>query len=454
MYRTAPIGTSLGALIACAPQACRRFLSNDRAAISPMMAVMLIPISGSIAYAVELGAWQYTQRSAQNAADAAAIAAASNNNQTGTGSTYLAEARAAAKPYGFINGQGNVTVTSAPVTCPVGATGSVCYEAVINTVLPLTFSSVLGFTGTQVLGSGRGQLINARAVATASGGGGTKEVCVLSLSSVGVTFQSNGGPKPDMAGCTIASNGGMTCNGHNLGATYGVAVGTNNGCGVNTISNASPISDPYAAKASNIPSSTCADSPSDNSLSADITGSVTYCGNLKLTKDISITGADSVITIKNGVLDLNGFTLKTTGTGTATVVFGGTNSSSRSHFLMSSKNKQGTIDIQAPTSTLNSWKGIAIYTDPNLTNNVSFTYAGNEPTWNITGLVYFPKADITFSGAVNKAANGTSCFVLVAYTVLVNGTANIFANNTQCASAGLSTPTTSVGTGTREKLVL
>jgi hypothetical protein len=61
---------------------------------------------------------------------------------------------------------------------------------------------------------------------------------------------------------------------------------------------------------------------------------------------------------------------------------------------------------------------------------------------------------VTFSGAVNKSANGAACFVLVSYTVLVNGTANIFANNTGCTSAGLTPPSEIVGSGaTREKLV-
>ena len=82
---------------------------------------------------------------------------------------------------------------------------------------------------------------------------------------------------------------------------------------------------------------------------------------------------------------------------------------------------------------------------------LDLTYAGNKPTWDITGLVYLPKANVTFSGAVNKSANGAACFVLVAYTVLVNGTGSIFANNTQCATAGLVPP--SGGGVTREKLV-
>jgi uncharacterized membrane protein len=50
------------------------------------------------------------QRSMQNPADAAAIAAATKGS-----STYAAEAAAVAAQYGFTKGSGNITVTAATV---------------------------------------------------------------------------------------------------------------------------------------------------------------------------------------------------------------------------------------------------------------------------------------------------------------------------------------------------
>ena len=440
----------------------RRLLQSEGAAISPMFALLLIPISGSIAFSVEMGGWYYVQRSAQNAADSAAIAAASNNNQTGTGSTFLAEARAAARPYGYINGQDNATVNSAVTTCPTGtAAGSICYEAIVTTVFPVSFSGVLGFTGSQVLGTGRGQLISARAVAT-SAGSGSKDICLLSLSNVGVTFQSNGGPKPDMSGCAIMSNGGMTCNGHDLGASYGLAAGTNNGCGLSKASNVPPVTDPYLDRAANIPSDDCGGSypqlnnsnkvASTNEISGNFSGVVKRCGDTQLTGNVVLSGTDTTFTVFNGRLDLNGYTISTATDANATIIFSGSDDPTYKHYPIDSSNGSDTdaaISIKAPTSGV--WSGVAVYQDPALTTNVSFQYAGNKPTWNITGLVYLPKADVQFSGAVNKNADGASCFVLVAYTILVNGTANIFANNTQCSTAGLGTPQATVAT--RERLV-
>lgn len=456
-----------GAAVLCF---ARRFLRAQAAAISPMFALLLVPIAGSVAYAVELGGMYYVQRSLQNAADAAALAAASNNNQTGTGTTPQIEARAAAKPYGYVNGQSNVTVVAGSTVCPPGVTaGSDCYEAIITDTFPLSFSRLVGFLGSGGTGS---QLITARAVATAAGGpgGGGEDICVWSLSPQPSSFTSNGGPRPDMAGCSLLSNGGMTCNGHNLNADYGIAGGISSGCGNDQVSGATIPADPYAELASNIPSSalpSCGGtfhqlSGNGNNVTVHannrITGSPAwtgtqrvFCGDVQLTGNVTLGSGNTTIIIENGRLDLNGYRLQTTGNAAATVVFSGNNNATYRHYPMSSKNKSGTIDIKAPTS--GAWSGVALYQDPAVTTNTSFTYAGNEPTWNITGLVYLPHADVTFSGVVNKAGNGTSCFVLVAYTVLVNGTGQILAN-TECASSGLTPPNVTLGSSTREKLVL
>jgi len=70
--------------------------------------------------------------------------------------------------------------------------------------------------------------------------------------------------------------------------------------------------------------------------------------------------------------------------------------------------------------------------------------AGNSPTWDCTGLVYLPNSNVTFSGAVDKSANGASCFVMVSYTLTINATGDILKNG-GCAAAGLSMPSNLVG---------
>ncbi len=117
-----------------------------------------------------------------------------------------------------------------------------------------------------------------------------------------------------------------------------------------------------------------------------------------------------------------------------TIVFTGSNNAS-SHIPTGG----GTLDIAAPTS--GTWSGMALYQDPSLTTNVDISAAGNSPTWNISGMVYLPNSNVTLSGAVSKASNGTTCFGLVVADITINGTGDIFANDTGCSAAGLNLPT-------------
>jgi len=88
---------------------------------------------------------------------------------------------------------------------------------------------------------------------------------------------------------------------------------------------------------------------------------------------------------------------------------------------------------------------MVLYQDPNLSDtgttpgNLDISAAGNSPTWDLTGMVYLPNSNVTFSGAVNKSSNGLSCFGLTVGDILINGTADIL-SNTQCAAAGVSLP--------------
>lgn len=84
---------------------------------------------------------------------------------------------------------------------------------------------------------------------------------------------------------------------------------------------------------------------------------------------------------------------------------------------------------------------MAIYQDPALTSGVNWSAAGSSPTWNVTGLIYLPKAAVTVSGIVNKASNGHNCFALVVDTFLSNGTTTFLEKQTECPQAGLKPPT-------------
>lgn len=409
-----------------------------------MFALMAPMFVGGLGLGMETGLWYVDQRNIQNASDASALAAAAD----GTASNYANVANAVAAQYGFQNGVNGVTVTpSNTATCPSG--GNNCYSVAITMKQQLYLLPVVGYSGNTTINGSAAQAIQAAATATANGV--THQYCILTLSTISASLDTNGAPKANLAGCNIMSDGGATCNGHNLGATYGDAAGTNNGCGVTETSDVSAVKDPYAKLANNIPNNPCSSYPQEDSHggglpntnkfsgSVNWSGNVVICGDMQLTGDLTINApAGATIVIENGQLDTNGYTIQTANGSGATIVFSGTNGGSYTH----SPTGGGTLNIQAPTS--GPWAGVAVYQDPNITSGVDINYTGNSPTFDITGLIYLPNSNVSMSGAINKSAYGASCIVMVAYTLLINGTADILANG-GCPQAGLTMPSNQVG---------
>jgi Flp pilus assembly protein TadG len=417
----------------------RGFLDERSGVVAVLVALALPVLAGTMGLAAETSYWYVHQRGMQNAADAAAIAAATNGT-----ATYAAEAQASAAKDGFQNGSGNITVTA---TIPAGCTAKCKYTVTVSDKVPLFLSRVVGYLGT----GGKGTTtLSATAVAQ---NGGAYPYCILALSgSVTTDIISHGGPKANLNGCNIMSDSNSTCTGHNLGAAVGDAHGTNNGCGIIQNSNMPVVKDPYKYLAPNIPADTCGGSfpknypqeptskkgtplPASNQWSGSysLSGYKVVCGDQQLTNNTTIDApSNAVLVIENGQLDSNGYTLQTTAGSGLTVVFTGSNNAS-SHIPTGG----GTLDIVAPTS--GTWSGMVLYQDPSLTTNVDISAAGNSPTWDLTGMVYLPNSNVTFSGAVNKSSHGLSCFGLTVGDILINGTADIL-SNTQCAAAGVSLP--------------
>jgi Flp pilus assembly protein TadG len=431
--------------------------SNSSGNMMMLSAIAMPVLVGMAGLAIEGGNWYQTKRLMQNAADSAAIAAATNN----TASRYAYEAKAVTGQYGFTDGSSNTTVTASnTATCPGG--GSTCYSVTISKNVSLVFSRLIGFMGSTALGSGRAITLNS--VAVASRANTTREYCILALNTIGTALTSNGAPNADLNGCNVMSDSNATCNGHDLDAAIGDAAGINNGCGDVQNSNVPYVADPYSGLATNIPSDTCGSYPQatihNNGKTVTSVGSATgisgsyattgnwvVCGDLVLTGDVTLTGSSVVIVIYNGDFLTNGNTITTASGAAATIVFAG--SSSYSHI----PNTTGTIDIKAPTS--GTWSGVALYQDPNMTasSGLDIDYRGNNPktpVWNISGLIYMPKANVSFSGVVNKASNGGACFGMVVWTLLINGNGSIFEQGS-CAPSGLTLPSNSISD--RGKLV-
>jgi Flp pilus assembly protein TadG len=436
--------------------------SNQSGTIAVMMALAFPMLIAAFGLGFEVTNWYLRSRSMQNAADAAVIAAATNGS-----SNYDIEAAAVATQYGYTDGVNNVTVTASnAATCPTDPSITPpCYSVTINSMVPIYLTEVVGYQGNATLNGAREQILTGAAVAVRA----TIQtpICLLGLDTSGTAIRTNGAPNTDFTGCTVMSNSTATCNGSNLKATMGIAHSANNGCGIKQYSNVPVVSDPYASMASNIPTdlpTRCSNSyPQESSHgstwsggttwsgtktltgTASLAGNTLICGDLRLTGDVTIDApSGSVLYIENGLLDLQGHTLSTAVGSGVTIVFTGTNTGSSQHFP-TDNGGAGMLNIEAPKT--GPFAGMAIYQDPSLTHNVDFTYAGNSPTWNITGGVYLPNADITLSGAINKSTNGAVCMVMVTKDVTVDGTGSIYAqtpDGSGCQAAGLTMPTATI----------
>src|SRR5258708_32073990 len=180
-----------------------RVMRERRGTVAIMFAFLTPVLMGSLALGFETSNWYVTKRNEQNAADAAAIAAATNGS-----ANYAAEAKAVTANYGFADGVDNVTVTASnSATCPSG--GNTCYSVTITKTVPLYLSRVVGYSG-----NGGSQSLGA--VAIAKQGTQQRQYCLLALDAVGTDLVANGGPQADFSGCSIMSDASAVCHGSNL----------------------------------------------------------------------------------------------------------------------------------------------------------------------------------------------------------------------------------------------
>jgi Flp pilus assembly protein TadG len=334
-----------------------RLREDQRGTVSVIMGFLIIPLVGALGIGFEVSNWYMNGRGMQNAADAAALAAATNG-----GANYDVEAKAVAAQYGFVDGANNISVTASnTAACPGG--GNTCYGVTISGAVPLLVSQIVGYQGDTTLNGAAAKVLNAVAVAKAMVQ--PQPLCMVALAGSGAAqgIRTNGSPVANLNGCNVMSNTAAQCNGSNLGAGLGLAHGSSNGCGVKSVSGVDVVTDPYSGLASNIPalsSSGCGGNypqetrhgstysvTTTNQLSGSldlVAGNNFKCGDQMLTADTVINtppGTPAVLVIENGQLDLNGHSLTTSSGSEVTVVFSGDNSGSYTHAPTDNTNGSG-----------------------------------------------------------------------------------------------------------------
>ena len=380
----------------------RKFVNDTSGAVLLYVAFMSTVVLGIAGLAIDTGHWYASQRAAQGAADAAAVAAAREL----AWSDDIADLTAAANELALMNGfeAAAVTVNHPPLNGPsAGNSGAV--EVIVQQPTP-------GFFSTLFLGDG-GVEVSARSVAGSVGGAPACLIALEPTERYGLLL--TGGSSIVADGCMLQINSAnekaMKLGGSGAGITADVtAVVGDIEAGAELISPEAQISAPAMADplASLAPppydSSTCDETNYLTGSSATVTlNPGVYCGGIKVESGADVTFNPGIYIIKDGQLLAKSGSMMTgdgvgfyfTGDDATFELTGGASA----HF-------------SAPTS--GPMAGVIFYADPvtapNDEKSASVVGGGGDTVFE--GTLYFPNQDIDYTG-------GSTATIPAPYTMII-----------------------------------
>lgn len=384
-------------------------------------AISLVVLVGMLGLGIDMGVLRYEKRLQQTAADAAAIAGASDLRYNG-GAGVVPAAQAAASTNGFdSDGDSNVSDCNAPN----GKVGKVCVqvdsagttggpltgphagnanyvEVLVSAVHPTYFSRIFGK---------KTATVTARAVAGNVGNAGPNGTCLyaLGLSAIlGINLSQvinvEAGATLDANACGILANGSI----------LGNVLGTVNGLVCTLLSSCTPpsmptIPDPLAYLAQTPPPAGSCTAQSGNLTAGNVTLTPgNFCNGISISGNASVTFSPGVYTISgsSGLSFTGNGTVQGSGvmfymSPTAGSVMWGTGG--------------GETNLSAPTSSdasTGAVGGVLFWQDQSDTNPATINGNG---TSSLNGTMYFPGTTVTFGG--NGSVNAG---IVVAGSLAVN----------------------------------
>jgi hypothetical protein len=400
-------------------------LIEDRSGATAMIvglgATMLVGFAG---IGTEMGLWYFNHRNLQNAADSAAMSAEAAIYQKNP--NYVAEAKATAARYGFVDGTGGVSVTvnKPPASGPnVGNVDDI--EVIISEPQTRLFTAM--FSNSAITQT-------ARAVAQIQTNGNG---CVVTLDkNTIVDVFNNGNVTLDLIACDLYVNsnandaldqvGNASINAHAAYVVGGISNTANASLHttLGTYTGVAPTADPYASVQQPTPDS-CTTQPQTISANATLSPG-TFCGGL------TITGGN--VTLNPGVYIIDGGQFAASGgaaiSGNGVTIF---LTGSGSNYATTQITGNATLNLTPPTT--GDTAGIGIFQDRNspaptcntdsscpVQNNIS----GNGAS--VTGVVYFPNQSLMWSG--NGSTASPQCSQIVALALKFAGNATFQTNCT------------------------
>lgn len=415
---------------------------NESGQALVLVAVSLVALIGVMGLAIDMGVLRYQKRLQQTAADAAAIAGATNliNTSDGPGSAgVVSGGMAASAANGFADtsstctsgcassgsvGYVTVTINNPPASGP--HTGDSNYvEALVSDVQPTFFARIFGVQSVPVI---------ARAVATAKSGYQFGPNCMWTLNPPTASIEGvnvNGSPTLNAPSCGILDNGNFNTKGNALTITAGTFGSSgdwvSNGPGgtVTCTSGQTPcpqtnltgITDPLAGLLT-------APTPS----LAPSTISISGGGNASCGTGCTYSSVDSTYYISQGTycsITINGVASDKVVFNPGVYVIEGTSGGCSSQSLNIPGNAtisgNGVMFYFTGSSTLNitgtptmnltapaagsTYPGLLFWQDPNDTNTNGPQLGGNNGS-QFNGIVYFPNDQLTYFG--NATSGGSN----------------------------------------------
>ncbi len=396
----------------------KKLRQDERGGVLVYTAVLMPILLGSAGIAVDVGNWYSNKRLTQNAADAAAVAAASEIRRTNLSVKIDEAADQGAAANGFDRSAGDVMDIRWPPTSGDSIGNPEAVEIIVYRSAPMFFSSIFMNAGFD---------ISARAVASVGSG----SACVYALNPTAASAVKVHGTAQVNLNCGVYSNSnnrlsvvesGSGC----LNATKIQTVGEDNGGCLNPtpITHATPFQDPLAGlpEPSFIGCTTTGKTSIGPGESRTLS-SGTFCNDITIRGTVHF--APGLYFMHGGAAHINA---DATVTGTDVIFFFDETSHTNDTFHI---NGQADVQLAAPADQSDLFAGVLIYQDRDLVGNYTHIFNGGA-TAALDGIIYVAGAQVQFNGGSTALANHV---VIIADTVDFGGNTEVeIINNTPAAA--------------------
>lgn len=405
MRSDTPFSARLEAVLRRTGGSFRRMLRDTSGNYAVIFAVSAPVLIGGMALGTEGGLWLYERHSVQNAADTAALSAATAYGANSQASL-TTQATAIASGYSFGGNTPTVTVNMPPSSgTHTGSNKAV--EVIVAISQPRLLTGLISRTPVTITG---------RAVALVGSPGNG---CVLSLDpTASAAISAQGTTNVSLNNCSIYDNSnsstGLSAGGSSAitalsASVVGGVTGAANFTTTNGITTgAPPVADPYASVA--MPSYSGCNYNNDTEKNTVTLSPGVFCGGLQLNAGANVTLQPGVYIMNHGDLKISGGATLT-GSG-VTIVF---TSSTGYSYAGATINGGAIVNLTAPTS--GATKGIVFFGDRNAPLGTSFKFNGGSGQV-VGGAVYVPRGNLQYAGGATAT---TQCTQLIGDTVTFTG---------------------------------